>query len=161
MLTYASTYHTCRSVILPLGWQMALRIALAAMFLFNASVHWGRWRADLIRKVPTMFSRPDLLVTLTGTFEILGAIGLLVPSLARFAATGTRSAANRDLSSKCSCRKRGGDNRGESADTISSRNLYTDYLSYRCNRRHYWARTLGAQRHWNVRERFLATKFKA
>jgi uncharacterized membrane protein len=35
--------------------------------------------------VPPLFPRPDVLVTLTGVLEILGAIGLLVPSTARAA----------------------------------------------------------------------------
>ena len=73
-------------LILPLSWWTALRIALAAMFLLTASAHWGRWRADLIRMTPAAFSRPDLLVTMTGIGEIAGAIGLLVPGLAAIAA---------------------------------------------------------------------------
>ena len=69
-------------LIAPLGWWMALRVALAAMFLLTASAHWGKRRADLIRMVPAPFSRPDLLVTITGIGEIAGAIGLLIPVLA-------------------------------------------------------------------------------
>jgi uncharacterized membrane protein len=38
--------------------------------------------------VPRRFPRPDLLVTLTGICEILGAIGLLTPAFARPAAIG-------------------------------------------------------------------------
>jgi uncharacterized membrane protein len=73
-------------LILPLGWWTALRIALAAMFLLTASAHWGKRRADLIRMVPAAFSRPDLLVTITGACEIAGAIGMLIPDLAPAAA---------------------------------------------------------------------------
>jgi uncharacterized membrane protein len=72
----------------PLGWQAALRIALAGMFLLTASAHWGRRRPDLMRMVPDGFPRPDLLVTVTGLCEILGAIGLLVPPFTRWAAIG-------------------------------------------------------------------------
>ncbi len=61
------------------------RAALAVMFFLTASAHWGKRRPDLIRMVPPVFPRPDLLVTLTGVLEILGAIGLLVPSTARAA----------------------------------------------------------------------------
>src|SRR5262245_2674855 len=75
-------------LIVPLGWWTALRIALAAMFLLTASAHWGKRRADLIRMVPAAFSRPDLLVTITGICEIAGAIGLLIPGLAPIAAIG-------------------------------------------------------------------------
>jgi uncharacterized membrane protein len=73
-------------LIVPLGWWAALRIALAAMFLLTASAHWGRRRADLIRMTPAAFSRPDLLVTITGICEIVGAAGLLIPRLALLAA---------------------------------------------------------------------------
>src|SRR5262249_60138174 len=68
--------------VLPLGWWTALRIALAGMFLLTASAHWGKRRADLIRMVPPTFSRPDLLVTITGACEVTGAAGLLIPGLA-------------------------------------------------------------------------------
>jgi uncharacterized membrane protein len=70
------------------GWQPALRDALAIMFLVTASAHWGRGRADLIAMVPPLIPRPDLMVTITGVFEILGAIGLLVPRASRAAAIG-------------------------------------------------------------------------
>jgi uncharacterized membrane protein len=62
-----------------------LRTALGLMFFLTASAHWGKRRPDLIRMVPPAFPRPDLLVTLTGVLEILGAIGLFVPSTARLA----------------------------------------------------------------------------
>ena len=62
-------------LFLHLGWWTALRIALAVMFLLTASAHWGKRRADLIRMVPAAFSRPDLLVTITGVCEIAGAVG--------------------------------------------------------------------------------------
>jgi uncharacterized membrane protein len=38
--------------------------------------------------VPPFFPRPDLIVTLTGVLEILGAVGLLVPRLAPLSAAG-------------------------------------------------------------------------
>jgi uncharacterized membrane protein len=75
-------------LLLPLGWWNALRLALAAMFLLTASAHWGRRRGDLIRMVPPAFPRPDLMVTLTGVLELMGAIGLLVTSVAPWAALG-------------------------------------------------------------------------
>lgn len=67
-------------------WHTCLRFALALMFLLTASGHWGKRRPDLIRMVPPFFSRSDLLVTLTGILEILGAIGLIIPSTSRAAA---------------------------------------------------------------------------
>jgi uncharacterized membrane protein len=72
-------------LIIPLGWWDALRFALAAMFLLTASAHWGKRRPDLIRMVPPVFPRPDLMVTITGVLEILGVIGLLIPALAPYA----------------------------------------------------------------------------
>ena len=77
-------------LVLPLGWWTALRIALAIMFLLTASAHWGKRRADLIRMVPAGLLRRDLLVTITGFCEILGAVGLLYP---RRRQTGHKGAA--------------------------------------------------------------------
>jgi uncharacterized membrane protein len=70
------------------SWVTCLRVALALMFLLTASAHWGRRRPDLVRMVPPGFPNPGLLVTLTGVAEILGAVGLLVPSAAPWAASG-------------------------------------------------------------------------
>jgi uncharacterized membrane protein len=75
-------------LVIPLGWLTALRMGLAGMFFLTASAHWGRRRADLVRMVPKNFPHPEFLVTLTGICEILGAIGLLVPPLVRWAAIG-------------------------------------------------------------------------
>ncbi len=72
----------------PYGWWTSLRLALAGMFLLTASAHWGKRRPDLIQMVPPVFARPDLLVTGTGIMEILGAIALLIPSVAHYAAFG-------------------------------------------------------------------------
>ena len=38
--------------------------------------------------VPPFFTRPDVLVSLTGVLEILGAVGLMIPAAARSAAVG-------------------------------------------------------------------------
>ncbi len=67
---------------------VCLRLALAAMFLLTASAHFGGRRADLVRMVPPFFPRPELLVTLTGLLEIAGAVGLLLPRFAPWAAAG-------------------------------------------------------------------------
>jgi uncharacterized membrane protein len=75
-------------LVLPLGWWTALRIGLATMFLLGASAHWGKRRPDLIRMIPKALPRADLLVSFTGICEILGAIGLLIPRSATFAAAG-------------------------------------------------------------------------
>ena len=70
------------------GWWTSLRLALAGMFLLTASAHWGKRRPDVIRMIPTVFPRPDLLVTVTGILEVLGAAGLMLPTAARYAALG-------------------------------------------------------------------------
>src|SRR5262249_57377939 len=64
------------------------RGGLALMFLLTASAHWGRRRADLVRMVPPSVPNPEGIVTLTGLAEIAGAVGLLVPRLAPWAAAG-------------------------------------------------------------------------
>jgi uncharacterized membrane protein len=70
------------------GWYTPLRLALAGMFLLTASAHWGRRRPDLVRMVPPAVPRPDLVVTVTGVLELLGAVGLMVRPLAPLAAGG-------------------------------------------------------------------------
>ncbi len=68
------------------NWDLPLRGALCAMFLLTASAHWGRGRPDLIRMVPQGFPVHGIIVSATGVLEILGAVGLLIPSTARTAA---------------------------------------------------------------------------
>jgi uncharacterized membrane protein len=67
-------------------WILCLRGGLALMFLFTSSAHWGKRRRDLIAMVPPVFPRPDLMVSLTGGLEIVGALGLLIPMTATAAA---------------------------------------------------------------------------
>src|SRR4029453_323992 len=67
------------------SWGGALRFALAAMFLFTAASHFHpRTRGDLVRMVPRSLPAPAALVT--GVLEVIGAIGLLLPSTAVAAA---------------------------------------------------------------------------
>lgn len=62
-------------------WPDAVAVGLAAMFLLTASAHWTQPRRDgLIATVPPALPRPDLLVTVTGVLEVLGAVGLLIPA---------------------------------------------------------------------------------
>ena len=71
------------------SWSGALRIALAAMFLFTAVSHFHpRTRPDLIRMVPASLPAPAFLVTATGLLEVVGAVGLLVPKTLPTAAYG-------------------------------------------------------------------------
>ena len=69
-------------------WRMATRAGLAVMFVFTGLAHFGRTRVDLIRMVPPQLPNPSALVTLTGIAELAGAVGLVIPSLARWAAHG-------------------------------------------------------------------------
>ena len=67
-------------------WVAATRVGLAVMLCFTAAAHFGSMRPDLVRMVPPEVPNPELMVTLTGVCEILGAIGLLVPRTRRVAA---------------------------------------------------------------------------
>ena len=68
------------------SWTWCLRGGLALMFLLTASAHWGKRRGDMIAMVPRVFPHPDRIVSATGVFEILGAVGLLIPTTAPVAA---------------------------------------------------------------------------
>lgn len=68
------------------SWAVALRYALAVMFLFTGAMHLTRQRTARIRMVPAWVPRPALAVTLLGLCELAGAIGLLLPELDRAAA---------------------------------------------------------------------------
>ena len=71
------------------SWTGALRIALAAMFVFTAVSHFHpRTRPDLIRMVPPSLPAPTLVVTATGVLEFIGAIGLFLPHVLAAAAYG-------------------------------------------------------------------------
>ncbi|PAD69773.1 hypothetical protein CHH83_07040 [Bacillus sp. 7586-K] len=69
-------------------WETSLRFAVALMFIFTATAHWGKRRPDLIKMVPPSLSNPDFIVTITGIFEIVGALGLLIPITSTIASFG-------------------------------------------------------------------------
>lgn len=69
------------------SWAGALRFALATMFVFTGVAHFiPRGRMEMVQMVPPRLPRPDLLVSLTGILELLGAAGLLIPGLVRASA---------------------------------------------------------------------------
>lgn len=68
------------------SWPAAVRAGLAVMFCFTATAHFSDLRDDLIRMVPPWVPAPELAVTWTGVCEVLGGIGLLIPSTRRLAA---------------------------------------------------------------------------
>jgi uncharacterized membrane protein len=66
-------------------WRESTAYALAVMFCFTGSVHFGRMRADLERMVPPWVPNPKRAVFVTGMLELLGAIGLILPETRRLA----------------------------------------------------------------------------
>jgi uncharacterized membrane protein len=60
-------------------WQAATTYALALMFLFTATAHFGKMREDLERMLPPWVPNPRAIVLITGILEIIGALGLIVP----------------------------------------------------------------------------------
>src|SRR5262245_11117533 len=65
-------------------WVAATRYALAVMLVFTASAHFTAMKEDLVRMMPDWVPWPRATVYFTGACELLGAIGLLIPSV-RFA----------------------------------------------------------------------------
>jgi len=61
-------------------WHTDIRLALALMFAFTTAAHFGSQRSSLIQMVPGWLPRPKVLVTVTGILELLGALGLLLPT---------------------------------------------------------------------------------
>lgn len=62
-------------------WQDSARYALATMFAFTGVAHFTKMKHDLARMIPDVLPRPLEIVYVTGALELLGAAGLLVPSL--------------------------------------------------------------------------------
>jgi uncharacterized membrane protein len=67
-------------------WPVAVRGGLAAMFTLTGVVHFVGKRQELIAMVPPALPAPELLVTVTGVLELAGAVGLLLPRTAPWAA---------------------------------------------------------------------------
>ena len=62
------------------SWTAAIAVGLAAMFVLTGIAHFARqMRADLVAIVPPRLPAPGLLVTITGLWELLGAVGLFIP----------------------------------------------------------------------------------
>jgi uncharacterized membrane protein len=68
------------------SWVAATRWALGVMLLFTASAHFTSMKEDLVRMMPPWVKNPRRMVLFTGICEILGAIGLQIPSVRRAAA---------------------------------------------------------------------------
>lgn len=68
------------------GWNIALwilQVILAAMFLMTGFTKITTPLADLNALMPWTADVPQVMIRLIGTAELLGAIGLLLPSLLR------------------------------------------------------------------------------
>ncbi|GAA4167941.1 hypothetical protein [Gryllotalpicola koreensis] len=62
------------------SWSAATAYGLAVMFVMTSGTHFvPRRRAGFVAIVPPAIPAPGLVVTVTGVFEIAGAIGLLIP----------------------------------------------------------------------------------
>jgi uncharacterized membrane protein len=71
------------------GWDPALRVGVALMFLLTTYAHFGPpLRAQLVEMVPPSLPRRATLVTVTGVLELAGAVGVLIPATAPWAAAG-------------------------------------------------------------------------
>ncbi|MFG3440991.1 hypothetical protein ACGF0J_27385 [Nonomuraea sp. NPDC047897] len=75
------------------SWPASAAHALAVMLLMTASAHFVPEsvtvmpnHADLVRMVPPFVPFPGVMVYLTGVFELLGAVGLVVAGTRRLAA---------------------------------------------------------------------------
>ncbi len=66
----------------------ALSVGLAALFMLTGASHFVGMREELERMVPPAVGNPAFWVALTGVAELAGAIGLLIPKLRSFAASG-------------------------------------------------------------------------
>lgn len=70
------------------SWPHAARLGLAAMFALTAMAHFRQpLRSGMIAMVPPQIpGSPARWVTVTGILEAAGAVGLLIPATASFAA---------------------------------------------------------------------------
>lgn len=64
-----------------------LSVAIAIMFLVSGTMHFTS-AEGFVAMIPPFLPFPLALVYVSGAFEILGAIGLLIPRTRRFAAYG-------------------------------------------------------------------------
>ncbi|BAX95786.1 hypothetical protein MSTE_00444 [Mycobacteroides stephanolepidis] len=63
------------------SWPAAVGVGLAAMFTLTGIAHFvPKMRDAMIAIVPPRIPAPGFLVALTGVLELLGAIGVLIPS---------------------------------------------------------------------------------
>lgn len=63
------------------SWPASVAVGLAAMFVLTGIAHFvPKMRDAMIAMVPPRLPAPGFLVALTGALELLGAVGVLIPS---------------------------------------------------------------------------------
>ena len=67
---------------------LALRLGVAAMFTLTGVAHFVGLREELVAMVPPALPAPELLVTISGVLELLGAAGMMIAAVAPWAAAG-------------------------------------------------------------------------
>ena len=70
------------------AWPFAVRCGVAAMFVATGLAHFIGMREELIAMVPPAIPAPGLVITVTGVLELAGAVGVLWPRTALWAAAG-------------------------------------------------------------------------
>jgi uncharacterized membrane protein len=68
------------------AWPDAARIGMAALFLFTGASHFSSLKHDFAAMIPPPLTGAMWVVYVSGVLEIMGAVGLLVPSRRRTAA---------------------------------------------------------------------------
>jgi uncharacterized membrane protein len=83
--TVAGFFLSAQRGLSPFGWlQWVLRVLVALPLLASGVLHFTR-TAVMASMIPPFFPDHPRLVLLTGVFELAGAVGLLLPPIARAA----------------------------------------------------------------------------
>ena len=73
------------NALAPDSWQAVVRLGLSWALVLTAGTHFTSLRHDLVRMVPPWVPHPRAIIFFTGVCELLGAVGLLMPDLYRYA----------------------------------------------------------------------------
>jgi len=64
----------------------AARIGMAVLFVVTGVSHFSRLKADMAAMIPPPLTGSLWVISVTGVFELAGAVGLLLPAVRRLAA---------------------------------------------------------------------------
>ena len=64
----------------------AARIGMAVLFVVTGVSHFSRLKADMAAMIPPPLTGALWVISVTGVFELAGAVGLLLPAVRRLAA---------------------------------------------------------------------------